>query len=148
VVFFDSDDIMLPNFLNVFFKHITDDNIFRFRFINFDNRSKKFETNEEYAWGVFGLSKTTFKNVGYFQNWRCSGDYEFIKRSRFFGVSSQDSLDLTFHRRVHDESLTKKFGTNFSSDLRKKYHEIVDSKIVSKVWKKPEFIKINYTKIN
>jgi glycosyltransferase involved in cell wall biosynthesis len=148
VVFFDSDDIMLPNFLNVFFNHITDDNIFRFRFINFDNRSKKFETNEEYAWGVFGLSKTTFKNVGYFQNWRCSGDYEFIKRSKFFGVSSQDSLDLTFHRRVHDESLTKKFGTNFSSDLRKKYHEIVDSKIVSKVWKKPEFIKINYTKIN
>jgi len=48
----------------------------------------------------------------------------------------------------HGESLTKKFDTNFNSDLRKKYHEIVDSKIVSKVWKKPEFIKINYTKIN
>lgn len=148
IVFFDSDDIMLPNFLKTFFKNIKEDNIFRFRYKNFDNESKIFETNEEFAWGVFGLSKSTFKKVGYFQNWRCSGDYEFLSRAAGTGVNVNSNLDLTFHRRVHSKSLTKKTDTNFSSEIRKKYQETVVSRRYSKIWEKPEFIKIEYKKIN
>ena len=86
-------------------------------------KSKIFETNEEFAWGVFGLSKSTFKKVGHFQNWRCSGDYEFLSRAAGTGVNVNSNLDLTFHRRVHSKSLTKKTDTNFSSEIRKKYQE-------------------------
>ncbi len=148
IVFFDSDDIMLPNFIKTFFKNIKEDNIFRFRYKNFDNESKIFENNEEFAWGVFGLSKSTFKKVGYFQNWRCSGDYEFIKRANFLSVVVNSNFDLTFHRRVHRKSLTKNFSTNFSSEIRKKYQETVVSRIHSKIWEKPEFIKMEHKKIN
>jgi len=147
IVFFDSDDIMLPIFLNTFFEHIKDDNIFRFRFVNYNNDTNAFESNE-WAWGVFGLSKTTFKKVGYFQNWRCSGDYEFLSRAEGTGVNVNSNLDLTFHRRVHSESLTKKTDTNFSSEIRKKYQETVVSRIHSKIWEKPEFIKMEHKKIN
>jgi glycosyltransferase involved in cell wall biosynthesis len=147
IVFFDSDDIMLPNFLNVFFKHINNENIFRFKFLNYDNKLKS-RLSEEWAWGVFGLSKTTFKKIGYFQNWRCSGDYEFLSRAKSVGVNVNSNLDLTFHRRIHSESLTKKTDTNFSSELRKNYQEIIISRINSGIWEIPEFIKINYIKIN
>lgn len=148
VIFFDSDDIMLPNLIKTFFKYIKEYSIIRFRFRNFCNENNTFGKDEEWAWGVFGLSKQTFENVGYFQNWVCSADYEFISRANFMGSGSKGTFDITFHRRIHNESLTNKTSTNFSSEIRKKYQSTVVSNIENKVWEKPEFKKVEFKKIN
>lgn len=106
VVKFDSDDIMLSNFLEEVMSVESD--LVRFQFYFYP--SKKPCKDGFYAMGVYRFKKHIFDELGGFQPWKCSAGGEFLKRFEQCGKFKEVKLDKKlFYYRRHPNTLSNTF---------------------------------------
>ena len=148
VLFFDSDDVMVENFLEKVFLKLKETNITQFKYVDFENHTSNIKSSETTASGVIGVKKDFFLSTNGFYNWICAADTEFEHRLSHDNVKIGIIDGISFYRRIHKNNLTIKKETNNRSDLRKKYIEIINKKIKDNMWAKPEILYIgDYRKI-
>lgn len=134
ILFFDADDIMKNDMVFDFLNKIKKCDIVKFKYQDFnDNHGTQNYINvNAYSEGIFGIKKSIFNNLNGFEGWRCAADTEFHARAIFYN-KKYDNVDVvSFYRRIHDKNLTLKSDTGYSSDLRKKYINIINDKIRNK----------------
>lgn len=119
ILFFDSDDLILPLMLPFFER--SDADLVRYRFEDLDDKTGTI------AWGVFGIKKSIFETL-YFENWKCNADLEFLERIRDKGLSLDVCSEPGFLRRRHPLGLTSRQDTGMESPLRKSYEELMKQK--------------------
>ena len=112
---FDSDDIMLPNLIEITMKEMENKNIDKVKFLmeNFGNSNLI-----RYAAGQFLIKHWVFDYFGGFMPWICEGDAEFYVRTDQFLTVKYVPIIL-MKRRVHDNNLTVNKKTNYQSYVRK-----------------------------
>jgi len=148
IIFFDSDDIMNGDMVDIIYSELNSYDIVRVKFQNFKIvDGNPINGDIETAIGVFGVKKTFFNSVNGFENWKCNADEEFKYRSEFY-TSKHKLIDLVcFKRRIHDYNLTIRHNTGMMSELRRSYKKLMNKKTLSRKFTNPEKIKKDYIKI-
>lgn len=126
ILIFGSDDIMMPNLIEQVSTRINDSDILRLNFVNFTKDISKTTPNifRQPALGVILAKKAIFDLAGGYQSWRCSGDYELLKRLEN-KVKITQYNDPLFYRRDHPASLSNSTQTSLTSQLRLQYNKQV-----------------------
>jgi glycosyltransferase involved in cell wall biosynthesis len=127
LVFFDSDDIMLPNMLKYADEFIGDYDLVRFKMVNFRVKNNEIiEDQKRRAWGegVFSIKKEIFMYHNGFENWKVAADSDFMGRLYKNNIKIKNSEEVMFYRRIHPDGLTSHPDTGFGSKLRQKYASI------------------------
>ena len=123
ILFFDADDIMMPNLVSTVLSYYSNSRPVRFKYLNFTDRWNYKTKNTPFkrvADGVFFINKEVMERIGGFQGWLCGADSEFIKRCDINGITSIKLKECLFYRRLHRKSLTQKPSTNHRSRIRNK----------------------------
>jgi glycosyltransferase involved in cell wall biosynthesis len=122
IVVFGADDIMKPEMIEKIMCHYEKYDLIRFGFDDFTNNiSKAIKNNYFKAFGAIFYKKRVIELSGGYQPWRCSGDFELLKRIESY-VKIKEINESLFYRRDHPNSLTNKEDTSLISDLRKTYN--------------------------
>lgn len=122
---FDADDVMMPFMVDEIMSSSFNTDLIRFGFVDFkDNINVTYRPITSTAWGAIFMKKPAIDLAGGYQPWRCSADYEFIKRVENHIKIRQISKPI-FYRRDHANSLSNKHDTSLGSNLRKEYNDIV-----------------------
>lgn len=126
VLFFDADDMMLPQALSEFKRHIEKYDLVKLPYYDFyhGKQVRRGERIKDDA--TFGVRKDKFEQMNGFYPWICSADTEFVKRAITTNKWSHTSMPkVAFHRRLHGANLTMDVKTNYVSPTRMAYdHEI------------------------
>jgi glycosyltransferase involved in cell wall biosynthesis len=119
---FDSDDVMYPNMVETLMKKKGDAEFVLFQMRNFG--LKKYKDEIQRAYGQHLMNRCVFYRFNGYANWICSADDDLIHKVRKYGkvIVIQEVL---MKRRLHKNSLTINEKTNFESQIRKKYADIV-----------------------
>lgn len=119
---FDSDDIMNPELVQTVLDNSKDADMILWKMKNFGNISNGIDIQKSY--GQHLIKHSVFDTVNGYKNWVCGADDDLIHRlSNFYKVKILNTVLMK--RRLHSLSLTVQDKTNFNSDIRKKYIEIV-----------------------
>ena len=112
---FDSDDIMLPNLIEITMKEMEKGNIDKVKFLmeNFGDSNLI-----RYAAGQFLIKHWVIDYFGGFMPWICEADAEFYVRTEKFIVVKNVPIILMM-RRIHENNLTINKNTNSASFVRK-----------------------------
>lgn len=78
------------------------------------------------AEGCFVAERSVWDRVGGFRPWRCGADTDFRDRVVASGLNICVVEKFLYHRRVHRNSLTAHPSTNFKSQIRQRYIELLD----------------------
>ena len=145
---FDSDDIFVDNNSITKIMEIADKyDIVRYWYKEFYQNNTY--TNRNFcAYGSILYDKKVFEIAGGFQNWKCSGDYEFFERVKNT-FSVYEIKNYIYLHRIRPDSLMHAKETSMTSDYRKKLNSIVRNYRFKKgdnIFIQP--IKNNYIKIN
>jgi hypothetical protein len=128
ILFFDSDDIMDKKMIPTIVENFVNYKIIRPGYVNFKNINQK-ENTKYYGEGVFAIKKDLFLKMNGFEPWVCAADTEFHNRIRKRNILTKMTPETLFYRRIHNFGLTSRKDTGYGSELRKKYKEIIDSRI-------------------
>ena len=112
---FDSDDIMLPNLIEMIMKELEIENIDSIKFLMEDFGSSD---RIRYTFGQFLIKHWIFDYFGGFMPWICSADQEFFDRLQFL-MKLKKIPTILMKRRVHENNLTINSKTTFTSYVRK-----------------------------
>lgn len=129
IIFFDSDDIFLPNSINKIVDNLKENKYVIFRYNEFSNSYFINNNAHKFGEGVIGISKNIFLKLNGYQPWRCAADSELKDRykHKFNEIIKID--EPLFNRRVHNTSLTRNIKTNLNSNIRKEYiKQILENK--------------------
>jgi len=124
IVFFDSDDIMYPDLVDRIVENGAPLVQYRVREFKDGDYHGSGIAHNWYAFGSIGLSRELWKRAGGFKAWRCAADKEFAERCLRFSTGGKLSAPGYFYRRS-DNALTVAPESNFSSPMRRKYHEMM-----------------------
>lgn len=139
LLFFDADDIMLPNLISNVIKYYNKNSPIRFKYYNFTDGSDYIINKSEHhdvAHGVFFSPKSILDKIGGFQPWLCGADTEFMKRCRINKFNDIKLQDCLFYRRIHGNSLTQNKETNHRSKVREEARLYINN---NKNWSIPIF---------
>jgi len=129
LIFFDSDDIMNVNFIDVLFEYRKEYNLIKPMYLNFENDESNIDfqivKTNNYGEGVFIVEKEFFLSLYGFRHWRCAADSEFMNRVYTNKIKIIGTKKICFYRRVHSNSLTQHPQTGLASKLR---HDYIKSK--------------------
>jgi hypothetical protein len=131
IVFFDSDDVMMEDFIKVIVDKLNMFECVKPKYLNFndDNGERTFvEEKSQFGEGVFGIRKSLFFEMNGFEPWICAADSEFNWRVMCNGKRIKHVEQVCFLYRRHSESLTNNNDTNLRSRLRHEYHLITKNK--------------------
>lgn len=121
---FDSDDIMNPELVQTVLDNSKDADMVLWKMKNFGSISNGIDVQNTY--GHHLINHIVFDSVNGYKNWVCSADDDLIHRlSNFYKVKRLDNILMK--RRLHNNSLTVQDRTNFKSEIRKRYIEIVNN---------------------
>lgn len=131
ILFFDGDDIMTENMLNEIDTSLDKYDCVKPKFANFKDSkgNRNFEYGDSlYGEGVFGIKKEIFHIMNGFEGWKCAADSDFM--GRIYKLKRKILLTPTvlFHRRIHNDSLTRRPDTGYASQMRAKYFSISKNK--------------------
>lgn len=121
ILFFDADDIMMPNMISTLLEYYNKVNPIRSMYYNFndgDDYLKRHTPHRTHAHGVFFTHKNILTKVGGFKDWKCGADTEFMKRCEKNRIKDINIQDRLFYRRIHGNSLTQNRDTGFKSEIR------------------------------
>lgn len=125
IIRFDSDDVMKPKMVETIMLYSNDYNVIRFQFDDFkENVNFIIKSSYMRAFGTIFYKKYVIDSAGGYKNWRCSGDFELLRRLSGI-IKLKELADSLFYRRDHVESLSNKEETSLGSQLRKKYNKQV-----------------------
>ena len=131
IFFFDSDDIMLENLINVIDTSLEKYDCVKPKFVNFkdDKGQRKFSKDGAlYGEGVFGINKDLFLSMNGFEGWKVAADSDFMGRIYKFKRKINLTSDVLFHRRLHNNSLTRRQDTGYASQMRANFFRISKNK--------------------
>ena len=115
IIFFDIDDIALPNFIDINIEERA----------NYDILRQSIQYSNKPAYGIIGLWKQTWEKIGGYQPWKCGADSELLERSKLMEFTQGRTNEKTFYRREHENQLTKAKETFKGSSLREDYKKLV-----------------------
>lgn len=129
IIFFDSDDIMRNEMVPYIVEYLSSYDCVKPMYLNFE---KTFDKNllsqtfitKDWGEGVFGINKNVFLRFNGFEGWRCSADSEFMARLQRNSIKMKWGDSLLFHRRLHNDSLTRRPDTGYMSELRRHYNKL------------------------
>lgn len=124
IIFFDSDDVMMPNLLKEVDLSLDSFTLIKPKYINFtDNNGLRTFKDEksQYGEGVFGIHKDVFLNMNGFEGWEVAADSDFMGRLYKTKTKVLHTVNILFHRRNHSNSLTIHPETGLASRLRGQY---------------------------
>jgi hypothetical protein len=127
IIFFDSDDIMLPECAPTVMENSEQCGSIRFKFNNFIDLNEPYE-NKGHAEGVFYIKKSYFNYLNGFEPWKCAADSEFHYRVIKNNIKTKYLKNISFLRRIHKISLTNSVITGFKSNIRSIYSKIIKEK--------------------
>jgi glycosyltransferase involved in cell wall biosynthesis len=131
LIFFDSDDIMLPNLISETNRVINQFDLVKYKMVNFKIvNGEIIENKKRRAWGegVFAIKKSLFLNFNGFEGWRVAADSDFMGRMYKNKVRVHVFDEVMFYRRLHPDGLTSNPETGFGSKLRDNYARISRNK--------------------
>lgn len=79
------------------------------------------------AEGCFIAERRVWDRLGGFRPWRCGADTDFRDRFIASGLDICVVEEFLYYRRVHRDSLTAHPSTNFKSQLRQRYIDLLDA---------------------
>jgi glycosyltransferase involved in cell wall biosynthesis len=137
---FDADDVMKPHMIKRGMYYAKNYDIVMFGYDVFYNDVNKINIQKfRCADGVIFLRKDVFERAGGFRPWPMAADSEFIARVRNNCKVKRTRARL-FHRRLHDDSLTRDISTGYKSKQRRELAEKI------RIYKEGEDIKIETVK--
>jgi len=127
LVFFDSDDIMTPFYLQRVYEESRKSmslvvyyfgHGFNGKFVK-DSKNFKLQPSGH---GTFYCRKSIFMHIGGFKSWRCAADTDFLQRVKATRSRISFHRHVLYYRRMNPTSLTncREFGMN--SAIRKSYN--------------------------
>ena len=119
LLFFDSDDIMSQITINEVISNFKSYNIIRLKY-NEIKDGKTFNKSN-FGEGVFAIKKSLFLNMNGFEPWKVAADSDFMGRLYKKRPKIYHTKNISFYRRSHSQSLTKRSDTGMSSQLRANY---------------------------
>jgi len=133
LLFFDSDDVMLPVMSKLIIKYMSHFDMIKPMLSQFKdkynlNDPKLLTQKTTFGEGVFGIKKSLFFEMNGFEPWICAADSEFNWRVMCNGKRIKHVEQVCFLYRRHSESLTNNNDTNLRSRLRHEYHLITKNK--------------------
>lgn len=131
IFFFDSDDIMLDNLIDEIDKNLDKYDCVKPKFLNFKDYKGKRNYSDDgalYGEGVFGIKKDLFLSMNGFEGWKVAADSDFMGRIYKFKRKINLTPDVLFHRRLHDNSLTRRKDTGYASQMRAYFFSISKNK--------------------
>lgn len=140
IVFFDTDDEMLKCFGHDISKALEKYDYVRFKHDQEELQNGKVKnkyTMNKIADGVFAIKRQLFeKYVGFFP-WRCGADTEFLERLKYKKEEYFTINKSLFIRRLHANNLTMHESTNYRSEVRRQYLDIIEKKKLTSTWNNP-----------
>lgn len=130
IIFFDADDVMMPNLISEVVKYDNKKSPIRFKYFNFthgNDPSISKQKHHDVAHGVFLCPKSTLDEIGGFQPWLCGADTEFMKRCKLNKVEDVRLDTCLFYRRIHSNSLTQNQATNHRSKVREEAKRYINT---------------------
>jgi len=126
LLFFDSDDVMLPNAMTNIFLGNTNEESIRFKYTHLiDSGNVKEPPMYSCSEGNFCVKKDSFYRSGGFLPWRCAADTEFRARfRRRYDLAEHITDKPIFKYRIRDKSLTTDKNTGFGSNIRQEYIKV------------------------
>ena len=126
LVFFDSDDIMGDTTINEILNNLNNYDLIKLKYQNSDNG--KIDVKTKFGEGVFAIKKSLFLNMNGFEPWFVAADSDFM--ARFYKKNNRIyyTKNISFIRRIHNESLTHRKYTGMSSLLRGNYFKMSKNK--------------------
>ena len=131
LLFFDSDDIMLEGLMNVIDISLDKYDCVKPKFLNFKDHKGQRNFSDDgalYGEGVFGIKKDLFLNMNGFEGWKVAADSDFMGRIYKFNKKINLTPDVLFHRRLHNNSLTRRKDTGYASQMRAHFFGISKNK--------------------
>lgn len=140
IVFFDTDDEMLKCFGHDICKALEKYNYVRFKYEQEELQNGKIKNKypmNKIAEGVFAIKRQLFNKYRGFFPWRCGADTEFLerlkhKKEEYFTINKP-----LFVRRLHANNLTMHESTNYRSEVRRQYLDIIEKKKQTSTWNNP-----------
>jgi len=127
LIFFDSDDIMMKSTLDEIYNNICKYDCVKMRFKNFKN-NELYDGKIKFGEGVFSIKKSIFLSMNGFEPWPVAADSDFMGRLYKKRPRIYHTKEVSFKRRIHDNSLTQRKDTGMSSQLRANYAKISKNK--------------------
>lgn len=142
LLFFDSDDVMMKDTMEILMYKFTDNELLKFKFYNFENElgyknASKLSLSTIFSHGSFLIKKIKFYKMNGFFGWKCGADTEFAERYEGRGQRI-DFLDVPlYYRRYHNNNITRLPETGLDSKLRSRYGKIIIENRINQKWKNP-----------
>jgi glycosyltransferase involved in cell wall biosynthesis len=127
LLFFDSDDIMTETTITDVVNNIEHYDMIKLKYKEIVN-GKIQDNKESYGEGVFTIKKTIFLQMNGFEPWMCAADSDFMGRIYRKKPKIFHTKNVSFLRRSHSESLTKRPDTGMASKLRGNYARLSKTK--------------------
>lgn len=115
LLFFDSDDIMLPTLIETCYNKIKNYDIVKFKYLRFNDREV---LRVSFADCQILIKKEIFFNLNGFYPWEIAADSELLKRLEKQNYSIKYIDEILFKKREHTNNLTTNKKTNYKSPLR------------------------------
>jgi|688.fasta_scaffold16158_19 glycosyltransferase involved in cell wall biosynthesis len=131
IFFFDSDDIMLETLIDEIDNSLDKYDCVKPKFLNFkDYKGQRNFSNDGslYGEGVFGIKKDLFLSMNGFEGWKVAADSDFMGRIYKFKRKINLTSEVLFHRRLHNNSLTRRKDTGYASQMRANFFKISKNK--------------------
>ena len=128
ICFFDSDDIMLSDYLHNF-TYFIKNTFVNVRCANFVHPDKSKIIMTYNPAGIIIVNKKDFIAVNGYADWRCGADSDLIRRLEMKGLKRIDAKKTTMLRRIHENNITNNelYG-NDSIYRKERYQESLSRK--------------------
>lgn len=145
LLFFDSDDIMLPGTIREVIEKLQTYDCVRLKYNNHIN-NKPDTTKTNFGEGVVAIKKELVLEMNGFEPWRVAADSEFMGRLYKRNPKIYHTKNVTFYYRQHPTSLTKRPDTGMSSQLRASYAKQLKNKSNPNILHIAKFEPVDITK--
>jgi glycosyltransferase involved in cell wall biosynthesis len=130
LLFFDSDDIMCENMIESIIQNLKSNNVVKPSYVEFiDGQKINTKSKVIKSEGVFAIKKNLLIKFNGFEPWICGADTELSFRLVSNNVKFKFLREILFYRRLHKNGLTSRKDTGSGSEIRRKYSDIILSKI-------------------
>lgn len=117
-IYFDSDDVMCPDYISECLKYIDEYDLILPAKTNCNEQLKRGRSRIEHG-GSMMFTHKVIEEIGYFYPARVAGDSDFLNRASAAGLKIKRLNKVLYLRRKHNNSLTRDKKTGICSSYRK-----------------------------
>jgi len=139
---FDSDDVMLSNYISETLKKIDiGHDVIMTAKINCDEYLRPLQSSKVEYGGAITFTQKVIDKIGGFYSARCAADSDYLDRIKLYGFNIYEIRIPLYLRRKHSESLTRKPDTGMGSEYRRKvWLEMTEKRKSGNIFITPEIM--------